>query len=187
MDLYHVALFGHIMGAILVVGSGFVFPVILGGVARATSVAAFRNWGDAVLKISQAAGVAAALVMISGIYMAIAADFFPQAWVVVSLVLFVVNGVLAGGVLSKHWKGVMEQAEAAGDGPVPEQLRAAAFAPKTQVIESLTLANDIAIVFLMTNKPGLTGTLVAMFAGFALAGALVARGARQHSGSAVAA
>lgn len=185
MDLYRVALFGHILGAVVVVGSGFVLPLIAGGAARAVALSNFREWAAVVLKVSKAAAMSAVLILISGLYMSVAGEWFRQPWVSVSLVLFVINGGLAGGVIDKHWKTILARAQEAGDGPVPSDVRTLTGTPKTHVVESFMLANDLVVVFLMTNKPGLTGTLIAVALGLALTGALAARGSRRVPATAV--
>lgn len=180
MDLYHVILFAHIIGAIVVVGSGFFLPFVAAGAARATALTSFRDWTNVVLQVSKAAGGFAAVILVTGLYMGIRSGRFDEPWLAVSLVLFVLNGALAGGVLGKHWKNVMARAEEAGDGPVPEDIRALTHDAKMHTIESVTLASDLVIVFLMTTKPGWPGTAGSVVVGLVLAGALVARPRRQR-------
>lgn len=176
MDLYHVVLFAHIIGAVIVVGSGFFFPPVIAGAARATSLSSFREWGGVIQKMSKITGAAAAVILLSGLYMGITTSRFDEGWIVVSLVLFVINGALAGGLLSKHWNELMAKAEEAGDGPVPAEVRALTLSPRMHLIESISLGNDIVIVFLMTNQPGWRGSLVSVGVGVVLIAALAARG-----------
>lgn len=183
MDLYHVALFAHILGAVVVVGSGFFLPFVTAGAARATSLDSFRDWANVVLRVSKGAGMSAAVILISGLYMGISGRLFNRGWLVVSLVLFVVNGALAGAVMDKHWKNVMARAQEAGDGAVPHDIRALTSTPRTHMVESYMLASDLAVVFLMTNKPGWTGSLVTVVVGLALTAALVARGRESRTSS----
>lgn len=179
MDLYHVILFAHILGAVIVVGSGFFLPPLVAGASRATSLSSFKEWGGVIQKMSKIAGPSAAVILLSGLYMGITTSRFDEGWLVVSLVLFVMNGALAGGLLSKHWNDVMVQAEEAGEGPVPAELRALTMSPRMHAIESVSFVNDIVIIFLMTNQPGWPGALIAVAVGAALTTGLVARGARR--------
>jgi uncharacterized membrane protein len=180
MDLYHLALFAHIIGAIPVVGMGFVSPLILGGLRRSETVAQFREWGGVLQKMSKVTGMAAAVVFVSGLYMGLTQHSFAQGWLAVSLVLFIVNGVLAGGMLDKHLAKIMEATGDAESGPVPAEASGLATAPKIHTIEAVALGNDLAIVFLMTNKPGWSGALLVAAAGLAIAAGIVARHARSR-------
>ena len=175
MELYNVVLFLHIMGAVVLVGVGFVAPLIMGGADRAGSIASWRDWIGVMQKVSKTAGMSAGLVFLSGLYMGLTGNHFSKAWLSVSLVLFFINGALAGGVLDKWLKRLMEQAEPVPDGPVPPALRAAQHEPKMQVVELLMLCNDFALVFLMTNKPGWTGAIATVVVSLAATAVLVAR------------
>lgn len=178
MDLYHVALFAHILGAVPVVGMGFVAPLIMGGMRRARTVDQFRDWGGVLQKMSKVTGIAAGVVFVSGLYMGLTQHSFAQGWLAVGLVLFVVNGILAGGLLDKHIARTLEAAGDAEGGAVPAEAAALAESPRMQGIEAIALGNDLAIVFLMTNKPGWAASLAVAAAGLAVAAGMVARHAR---------
>ena len=178
MDLYFLALFAHIIGAIVVVGAGFFLPFVAAGAARASALPSFRDWASVVLRVSKGAGMFAGLIFVTGLYMGIDSGRFDEPWLGVSLVLFVINGGLATAVLAKHWQKIMADAEEAGDGPVPAELRAATHDSKIHLVESVMLAGDIVIVFLMTNQPGWPATAGSVVAGALLTAALVARGRR---------
>ena len=179
MDLYHVLLFAHILGAVPVVGIGFVAPLIMGGVRRAPTADRFREWAAVMQKMGKIVGMSAGVVFLSGLYMAIAQHSFTDGWLAVALVLFVVNGGLAGGVLDKH-VARMIAAAGDGDGPVPAEAAELATSSRMHTAEAISLGNDLAIVFLMTNKPGWTGALLVAAAGLAVAGVLIARATRSH-------
>lgn len=181
MSLYNVALFAHIIGAIILVGVGFIAPLIVGGATRAQSASSFVDWANVIIKASKAAGAAAVAVLISGLYMGLTAYSFTAGWLAVGLVLFVINGGLATGVLGKHWDSLLARAEEAGDGPVPAELRSAVVTPRLHAVESFMLASDLVILFLMTNKPGWTGSAAAVAVGLALTGVLIVRGTRHHT------
>lgn len=178
MDLYHGVLFFHIMGAVILVSMGFIMPVMSGALHRTPTVAGMREWVTAMQKYTRLGPPAAVIVLLSGLYMAFDAFSFSDGWIVVSLVLFVMAGGIAGGVLEPHLKKLLAAAETAPDGPVPAELRTMASDPRAENFESLMLGFDLAIVFMMTNKPGWVGALVATAVGLAVAGALIARRSR---------
>lgn len=183
MDLYNVVLFGHVLGAIVLVSFGFVMPLMVRRTLKTPTVGGLREWSDAIHKYGKLGPPAAILVLLSGIYMTLTEFSFQQAWVAVSLVLFLLSGAIAGGILDKHWAKVVEAAEAAPDGPVPADLRAMVAEPKAMNFESILLGLDLSIVFMMTNKPGLVGALIATAVGQVIAGALIMRAARARQGS----
>ena len=180
MDLYHLVLFAHIIGAVVVVGSSFVSPLLMGGIRRAATVDRYRDWVDVMQKISRVTGMSAGVVFLSGLYMGLTAHSFSQGWLAVSLVLFVVNGILAGGMLSKHLEAMAEAAGDAPDGPVPQEAARLAASPRAHAIEGIAFGNDLAIVFLMTNKPGWTAALLVAAVGVAIGAAMIARAGRSH-------
>ena len=187
MDLYHVVLFVHIMGAIVLVGMGFTMPVLMGALTRTATVQGVRDWAKALHVIAKMGNPAALLVLLSGLYMAWDQFSFAQGWIIVSLVLFFIAGGIAGGVMDPELKKLEAAAAEAADGPVPADLRAMTAAPKLHNFEALLFGVDLAIVFLMTNKPGLVGALIAAAVGIAIGAVRIAVSSRRHAKPAVAA
>ena len=187
MDLYHVALFAHIIGAIVIVGLGFFMPVMMAGIRRAQTVAALRDWLIGVQRMSKSAMPAALLVLVTGLYMGWAQFSFADGWLAVSLVLFVMAGGIAGGVLDPLISKGLAAIDAAPDGPVTEELRTLANPPKMHNFEALLFGVDLAIIFLMTNKPALLPSLAVAASGFAIGALRIAIATRRHAKAAVAA
>lgn len=180
MDLYHVMLFAHILGAVVLVGQGFLVPLLNGAIRRTATVSSLKEWIGLGQKLAKTGGPAAGLVLVSGLYMGITAHSFRQGWLAVSLVLFLIGGGLATGVIDPMLGRFMAAAEAAPAGVVPPELRATLMSPKLHVIESALFGMDLAIVFLMTNKPGWGGALTATAVGLAIAAGRVAFERRRH-------
>jgi hypothetical protein len=88
--------------------------------------------------------------------------------------------VLPVGGLDKIAKRLIAAAEAAPDGAIPPALDAQRRDPRAATIESYLLGIDLAIVFLMTNKPGFVGAGVAIAAALAFGAAVSAR-ERRHA------
>lgn len=183
MELYNIGLFLHIAGAVVLLSYGFVMPLLKRRIANTATVTGLREWVEATSKYGKMGPPAAVLVLLSGIYMTLSQHSFGKGWIVVSLVLFVLSGAIAGGVLDKHFTKVLEAAEQAPEGPVPAELRALAMDRKVWNFESLMFGFDIAILFNMTNKPGWTGALIATAVGLLVAGAIIARHSRSHAAS----
>lgn len=187
MDLYHVALFAHIIGAIVIVGMGFFMPIIIGGARRAQTVSSLTDWLRVMQKIGKMGAPAAILVLLTGLYMGWSQFSFTDGWLAVSLVLFVIAGGIAGGVLDPMVGKALAAVADTPDGPVTEDLRTLANPPKMHNAEALLFGIDLAIIFLMTNKPALLPALAVAASGLAVAGLRIAISARRHSTPAVAA
>ena len=183
MDLYYLVLFAHIAGAVVLLSFGFVMPILQRRIVRTPTVQGLREWVDAAHKYAKMGPPAAVLVLLSGVYMTLNAFSFRQGWVTVALVLFIITGGIAGGILNPHLTKLLEAAEAAPEGPVTPDLRAMAMEPKAAAFETLMLGMDIAILFMMTNKPGWIGSLIATAVGLLIAGAIIMRNARARTAS----
>lgn len=185
MEPYNIGLFLHIAGAVVLLSYGFVMPLLGRRIAKTATVTSMREWVEATYKYGKMGPAAAITVLLSGIYMTLIGEAwsFAQGWIAVSLVLFVLAGGIAGGVLDKHFAKVLEAAEKAPEGPVPAELRALAMDRKVWNFESLLFGFDIAILFNMTNKPGWTGALIATAVGLLVAGGIIARHSRSHAAS----
>jgi len=186
MELYNIALFAHIIGAIVIVGMGFFTPFMMGGLTRTPTVAGVREWAGALQKISKMGGPFAGLVLLSGIFMVISKHSWTTPWIMVSLVLFVIAGGIASGVLDPAVGKIVAAADETPDGPVPDELRALTTDTRMHDFEAMLFGVDMAIVFMMTVKPGLVGSLVTVAAGLALGGVRVLLAHRKHAAPAVA-
>lgn len=187
MDLYHIALYAHILGAVVIVGMGFFMPILMRGLRRTPTVTGLREWADAIHRVAALGNPAAALVLITGLYMAWSRFSFADGWLAVSLVLFLIAGGIAGGVLDPQIKALIAAADAAPEGPVPDDLRAVAAAPKMHNFEAVLFGLDLAIVFLMTNKPPLAASLMVAAAGLAVGALRITVSHRRSASPAVAA
>lgn len=180
MELYNVGLFVHVLGAIVLVGMGFFLPFIMGGLRRTPTVAGVREWGKAAHAVTRLGNPAALLTLLTGLFMTWQQWSFADAWILVSLVMFVIGGGIAGGVLDPELKKLEAAAAEAPDGPVSADLRGLTMAPRIHTFESVLFGIDLAIVFMMTNKPSLVGSLIAAAVGLAFAGARIAMASRRH-------
>lgn len=185
MDLYNVALFVHVLGAIVLVGMGFFMPILMGALQRTPTVTGVREWAKVLHAVAKLGNPAAVLTLLTGLFMTWQEWSFAEGWIIVSLVLFVIAGGIAGGVLDPELKKLQTAAAEAPDGPVTKDLRDMAKVPRIHTFESLLFGVDLAIVFLMTNKPGLVGALIATLIGVGFGAARIAMASRRHGESAV--
>jgi len=85
-----------------------------------------------------------------------------QGWFYLSIVGWVANAFLAGKVV-KPWAGsLMSAAAAAGEGRVPPGIDAIRRSTNLAVAAQVMLANDIALLFIMMNKPTTLGSIAVL-------------------------
>jgi uncharacterized membrane protein len=180
MTVYSVLVFVHVLAAISLVGSSLFGPLLGLAIRRTGTVSSLREWAGYLKRIGDVVGPAAALTLATGLYLGFSGEWWGQGWLEVSLVLFVLAGVGAIGVLDPMAKRLVAAADEAPDGPVPAELDRQRHDPRAAAVESMMLATDVAIVFLMTNKPGFTGSLLAVAVLWAAGGAWAVREVR-HS------
>lgn len=180
MDLYHVVLFVHILAAIVVVGGSFALDFAGARAKRARTVDSLRSWLQASAIGSKAIAASAAVTLLAGIYLAFDGGFWGDGWLTVALVLFVAAGALAGAVMDKGIGRMLEIAEGFPEGPMSPELGRQLVQPAMALAAPAMIGIDLAILFLMTNKPGYAGSLIV--AGVAVTvGLAVGVRERQHA------
>ena len=74
------------------------------------------------------------------------------------------NSVVAGTVVKPAISRVAAQAATAADGPLAQHLDALRWSPRWSFGGDLITANDAAMLYVMTMKPGLAGSLLVVAA-----------------------
>lgn len=179
MTLYGIVLFVHVVFAIALVGGSIWSHVAIGLSNRTTQVAGLRSliaWTHAFVKAS---GPIAGAVLLAGLYLAFDGAWWGRGWPVISLVLFAFGGVAATAIVDPKVTALRARLEELSDGPVTDEVRAM-LTDRTLTMVSWTLAGaDLAIVFLMTNKPGWATSVAVGVVGMALGSVVGARELRQ--------
>ncbi len=188
MSLYTLGKFVHIAAAIVLVGSYLLAPVVHGGIRGADDVRVLRALTRLQQRVLTASGPAAVLVLASGVFMTMSGWSFAHAWIAVSIALFVANGALAMVVVDPHVKQVLAAAAAAPDGPPDRELTELVHDARAVGALRIVVGIDLAIIFLMVNKPGLAGSVAVAGTGLAVGASLAAlvsrrirRPARSHA------
>jgi hypothetical protein len=174
MSLYQLALFAHLLGVLgLFVGMGLQWTSIL-RLRRARTVSQVREWGSLIMAVGRLVLASGALLLGAGIYMTATTWGFRTPWIVVSVAALLLMTALAMGVTTRRLQAVL-RATARADGPradgpradapvgaIPPDLERRLQDPllwtSAQVMGSMALG----VVFLMTTKPGLGGSLLVL-------------------------
>jgi len=172
MGLYEVMVFVHVAAAVtLLSGSVVASPAVRGSVRRAGTTQEMRAYlaiGGPLLILEP---TSALVVLASGIYLTSVANFWAQGWVQAAIAFWIVNAVVAGGGVKPVIGHVVAAAATAIDGPVDQHLDTFRRSSRWSVGGDVLMANDIAMLYVMTMKPDLAGSLLAV------AGTILAIGA----------
>jgi hypothetical protein len=162
MNIYTIVKFLHVCGAIgyfVAIGT-WLFG--LAALRRAQRVEHVRVLSALVGRLGPLFGISVLLILASGLYMTFSAWGLQTGWIVVALTSLVLVAPLGTALIEPRRRAIDRLAHAAPDGPLPDSLQQHTRDPilltALQTIATLLLG----IVFLMTNKPSLTGALLVM-------------------------
>jgi Predicted integral membrane protein (DUF2269) len=178
MSLYPIALFLHVSGAIgYFVGMGtWLFG--LATMRRAQRVEQVRSLVKLVGLSGPLFGISVLLLLTAGLYMALTAWSLLTGWVVVGLISLVLLAPLGTAFLEPRRRVIDRLARTAPDGPLPEELERSIHDPILLIAPQTLTTLLLGVVFLMTTKPSLVGSIVVMAIALPLGlawGALVSR------------
>jgi len=161
MNIYNIVLFVHVAGAIGYSAGTLVALLGLGSLRRARKVGEVRSSLELQEKTGLVSGISLLLTIFAGLFLAGNAWGFRTGWIDVtlgSLVLLFIFGVLMG----RRRHAILTQANELPDGPLPASLEARIHDPWMAMGIYLLVAVVLGILFLMTVKPSLVGSLVAI-------------------------
>ncbi len=101
------------------------------------------------------------LLLVAGIYMTVTAWDSDPPWILLSLAALVVMGVLGGVVSARRLEAIKKAAEASGDSLSPALKRQLADPVLLTAVLTAGMLG-LGVVFLMTTKPDLIGSLIAL-------------------------
>ena len=189
MSIYTIALFLHVSGAIgYFIGIGtWLFG--LSALRRAQRVEQVRALTNLVGRSGPLIGISVLLILATGLYMALTTWSLKTGWIEVALVSLVLIVPLSTAFIEPRRRAIERLAREAPDGPLPQELEQRTHDPVLLTALQTVAALLLGIVFLMTTKPELTGSLIVMAVALALgltSGVLVSRPRRTRGQGAVA-
>jgi hypothetical protein len=160
MNDYSIALFLHVVGALgFFVALGLEWTS-LGHVRRATTVEQVREWMRVPNQMGRVGMIAMVTLLAAGLYM-MATAWGGVAWIMVTLGALVLMIVL-GMVLTRRRMAAIGRMVSAERGPPSPALRQLLHDPLLVISLQTRVAIALGIVFLMTVKPDLRGSLLAI-------------------------
>ncbi|HEU5348084.1 MAG TPA: DUF2269 family protein [Ktedonobacterales bacterium] len=168
MNPYTLALFVHVSGAIGIFGglSALVFGVA--ALRRAQRVEDVRFLAALIIASGNIAVASIVILGIAGFYMALTAWGIEATWIIVATVSFIVLAPWGMLVVNPRVRAIAKHAREAPDGPMPDGLAQRTRDPLLGISVSMYIACLFGIVFLMTNKPAVSESILAMLVAVAL-------------------
>jgi hypothetical protein len=178
MSIYTIVLFLHVSGAIgYFIGMGtwlFCYYALL----RVERVEQVRVLTHIVGRTGPFMGISALLILGAGLYMAVTAWSLLTGWILVALVGLLLIAPLGTAFIEPRRRAIERMAREAPEGSLPRSLEQSIHDPVLLTALQTVTILLLGIVFLMTNKPSLTVSLIVMAVALVLglaSGALVSR------------
>ena len=166
--LYHIALFVHVSGAVLFfIGLGLNW-LGLNRLRRAERVEQVREMSALLHMLRPLFPISVVLLLSGGLYMTITVWGFTLAWLDAALVMLPALPILGPRVNGRRLTRIRQAALTQPDGPLSAGLRAQTTDPVLVYWSRLVALLGCWMVFLMTIKPDLPGTLAALGVALAL-------------------
>ncbi|HEX8996115.1 MAG TPA: hypothetical protein VF812_08795 [Ktedonobacterales bacterium] len=174
VSIYNLALFAHIVGVLgLFIGMGAQWMSLL-RLRRARTLSQAREWSGLIRTVTRGGPVSGALLLAAGVYMTLTAWGFTTPWIDVSLGGMALMMALGMGIVGRRLGAIQRAAQAtlpdgAASGAIPPALKRQIDEPLLWIATQLAGGVALGVVFLMTYKPGLLGSLLALAVAIALA------------------
>jgi uncharacterized membrane protein SirB2 len=153
-----IVLFVHVVGMVVLFIGLAVEWLSLESLRRSTDAAQASSWVRLHSALPRVYGVASALLLLSGIYLAATLGVFGFAWVRVSLALMVLMAILGGPAVRSRVRAIHEAA--AHEREVASALRRNASNSWLRASLFMRVAMGLAAVYLMIGKPLLNTSML---------------------------
>jgi len=171
MSVYSLVVFVHVAAACLLIAATLVSVATRAALRKADTARELLRWLSFTQAITRASPVLAMTVLATGMYLT-ATGGWQVGWVYATGGAFVLSAAVFAPRAHAGAAALAKAATHVGDGPVTPELDAQRWALPWDLAGSLLVANDFATLFLMTNKPGLAGSLAVVGAANVLTVAL---------------
>lgn len=179
MSVYTVALFVHILGVLtLFIGIAAAWTT-LRRLRRAKTMTHVHEEVRHLGVQLRFPPLGLAAILLAGAYMATTAWGWDTPWIDVALVAFVCIGGLGGGLIDRRLSAIQRAALAVdADAAIPHALRRQMSDPILRAALWVAAMLAVGVVFLMTNKPGWSVSLLTLAVAAALGAGLALTGRR---------
>lgn len=179
LSAYSIAILLHLAAAVVLVGGSVFSMHVRRAILDASSVGALRAWLGFARRSSAANPLAALVLLGTGIYLG-SRGWWAHPWFYVALAAWLANALLAGQVLKPAGMAMGSAlAGVADDAPVEGLVDALRRSPGWRVAGAVMLASDMAMLFLMVQKPPLIESLAVVLGAMAIGGGVTLARARR--------
>ena len=187
MSEYTVVLYLHFLSLLVGIGAASVVFVCLLHLRAAETGESARPWGMLAGKTARAFPIAVLGLFATGAYMTSDIWSWDTAWIdigIVGLAVLALQGPLLGERSAKRLQHVLREN---GPGPLDPRVRRVARHPGFWITEFGNVGTALGVVFIMTTKPGVGGSLAAVAIGYVTGVLLALRVSRMPAAEAEAA
>ncbi len=160
MNIYSITLFLHIVGALGFFSAFALEFTALRQIQHAMLSDQVRSWMRILAGTRKLVEISSLTILVSGIYMAVTA-WRHVAWTGVALVSVVLL-ILLAAILTRPHTADLEKALTDEKGPLSQNFRELANHRRMELSLKTRMTITLGIIFLMTVKPGLEGSLLTM-------------------------
>jgi hypothetical protein len=175
VNTYHYVLYVHLLSLFVGIGAGSVLLVCLFQLRAARTLEQAGPWGMVAGKVGKYFPVAILGLFGTGAYMTSETTFpwtWSTRWIDVAIGALVVLFVQGAGIAERTGHKLGAALQANGPGPLGPEARRMALHPGLWVVEFSNFGIVFGVVWNMTEKPGLGGSLAAVLIGYAVGAAL---------------
>ena len=175
MNTYHYVLYVHLLALFVGIGAGAVLLTCLLQLRAARTLEQAVPWGMVAGKVGKLFPIAILGLFGSGAYLTSETTFpwtWSTRWIDVGIGALVVLTVQGAGVAKRTAHKLQAAMMANGPGPLGPEARRMALHPGLWVVEFSNLGIVFGVVWNMTQKPGLGGSLAAVIGGYAVGAVL---------------
>jgi hypothetical protein len=178
LDTYHVILYVHLMALFIGIGAGSVLLTCLFQLRAAGTLEEALPWARVSGQVAKLFPVAIVGLFGTGAYMTSHVWTWSTRWIDVAIAALVVV-TIQGAVIAERTAKKLEAAlHANGPGPLGPECRRLALHPGLWVTEFSNLGLVFGVVWAMTEKPGLGGSLAAVLVGYGVGAVLAVLASR---------
>lgn len=168
MSIYTIVLFLHVSGAIGYFVSIGTWLFGLMSLRRAQRVEQVRALAHLVGLTGPLFGISVLLILVAGLYMAFTAWSLQTGWIAVALVSLILMAPIVTALIEPRRRAIERLAREAPGGPLSRSLEQRIYDPVLLTALQTIAALLFGIVFLMTTKPSLAGSLIVIIVALAL-------------------
>jgi hypothetical protein len=175
LNTYHYVLYVHLLSVFVGVGAASVLLACLFQLRAARTVEQAVPWGMAAGKVGKFFPIAIIGLFGTGLYMTTESSFpwsMSTGWVDVGIAALVVLLAQGAGIAEPTGHKLAAALQANGPGPLGPEARRMALHPGLWVVEFSNIGIVLGVVWNMTQKPGLGGSIAAVLVGYAVGAAL---------------